>query len=277
MADVLFKNHGNLITSAPASPAFSCPGTSFVNTTFGDSGWFSRGSALIGSTTSLAATVSFWLKSTTFTGNQNILSFITSGGASILRLFINDVTSSTYRMDKRIDAGQGIPTLNNSMGTFTMGTWHHYMITWLDDINNPGRIIVYQRVDDGDNGDKAELLAGSGPFEFIGVDFTETAQVTVGNLHGTSSNEPFDGCLGCVYINTTESIGPLTVEANRRKVIDSSNKPEDLGSDGSTPTGNQPIAYFSGEGTPFKTNLGTGGAFGVAGENLVACADSPSD
>lgn len=55
----------------------------------------------------------------------------------------------------------------------------------------------------------------------------------------------------------------FTVTANRRKFIDGTGKPVDLGTNGQTPTGTSPYMFFSGDDTTFSTNLGTGGAFNL--------------
>lgn len=90
-------------------------------------------------------------------------------------------------------------------------------------------------------------------------------------VHNLSS--PWDGCLGEVYF--TNEFLDLDVAENRAKFI-SGGLPVDLGSDGSTPTGTQPILYFSGDLSSFPTNLGSGGSFTVENGPLTTCADSPS-
>lgn len=68
----------------------------------------------------------------------------------------------------------------------------------------------------------------------------------------------------------------LSAAANRRKFIDASGKPVDLGSDGSTPTGSSPLMFFSGATASWHTNKGTGGGFSEVGA-LTNGTDSPSD
>lgn len=53
----------------------------------------------------------------------------------------------------------------------------------------------------------------------------------------------------------------FTVMANRRKFITAANKPVNLGSDGSTPTGTAPAIYFTGNASSFGSNAGPGGSF----------------
>ncbi len=68
----------------------------------------------------------------------------------------------------------------------------------------------------------------------------------------------------------------ISVESNRRKFIDGAGKPVDLGATGGTPTGSDPIAYFSRETVNWHTNKGTGGGFTEIGA-LTDAASSPSD
>ena len=68
----------------------------------------------------------------------------------------------------------------------------------------------------------------------------------------------------------------LSVVANRRKFIDASGFPVDLGADGSTPTGTAPLIYQSGDTVSWHTNKGSGGGFTENGA-LTDAATSPSD
>ena len=68
----------------------------------------------------------------------------------------------------------------------------------------------------------------------------------------------------------------LSVEANRRKFIDASGKPVDLGADGSTPTGTAPLIYLSGATDAWHTNKGSGAGFAENGA-ITDAATSPSD
>ena len=103
------------------------------------------------------------------------------------------------------------------------------------------------------------------------IDFTDTDWGVGSTTLGASK---LNACLSEFWVSN-EYID-LSVEANRRKFIDSSGKPVDLGSDGSTPTGTAPLIYLPNPSGTFENNAGTGGNFTVTGA-LTACADSPSD
>jgi hypothetical protein len=74
----------------------------------------------------------------------------------------------------------------------------------------------------------------------------------------SAGTQPHDGKIGFLWFNT-EYID-FSVEANRLKFFDAFNYPVDIGEDGSTPTGNQPLIYLNNE---FETgvNYGSGGDF----------------
>ncbi len=68
----------------------------------------------------------------------------------------------------------------------------------------------------------------------------------------------------------------ISVEANRRKFIDASGKPVDLGSDGSIPTSTAALVFHSGDTDAWHTNKGSGGGF-VENGALTDATSSPND
>jgi hypothetical protein len=88
------------------------------------------------------------------------------------------------------------------------------------------------------------------------IEFSAGTALTVGATATPSSF--FDGRIGFLWFNT-EYID-FSQEANRLKFFDAFNNPVDLGEDGSTPTGSQPLIYMN-EGFHLGTNLGSGGNF----------------
>ena len=65
------------------------------------------------------------------------------------------------------------------------------------------------------------------------------------------------------YYYTNETLD-ITVEANRRKFISAVGTPADLGSDGSTPTGTQPMIYMTGNKTAWQSGANKGTVTGFA-------------
>lgn len=118
-------------------------------------------------------------------------------------------------------------------------------------------------------GDTAEVSGATGTDDTIGylrADWSVGAKV--------NATQKTNACISELFF--TDEYLDLSVEANRRKFIDASGKPVDLGSDGSTPTGTQPRVYFPNAFGTFEQNAGSGGDFTVTGA-LTACASSPSD
>ena len=106
----------------------------------------------------------------------------------------------------------------------------------------------------------------------------DTIEYTVANASvgaRISGSDKLNGCLSEMYFQDGEFLY-FTIESNRRKFISSGGKPVDLQSDGSGPTGTQPIVYFSGATVSWHTNDGNGGSMTETGE-LTDCGDSPSD
>lgn len=68
----------------------------------------------------------------------------------------------------------------------------------------------------------------------------------------------------------------ISSTSNRRKFIDTSGKPVDLGADGSTPTGSTPILYLEGGKYTFGQNRGAGDDLTIVGV-LGSATDTPKD
>lgn len=80
----------------------------------------------------------------------------------------------------------------------------------------------------------------------------------------------FQGTLSEIWFNPTTYID-FSVEANRRKFITSGGIPEEVGTDGSTPTGTAPIDYLP-DG---QTQAGTGAAYAVTGTPTAVDGPNP--
>lgn len=91
----------------------------------------------------------------------------------------------------------------------------------------------------------------------------------------TSAGEMWNGDMAELYLNNGEYLDFAT-EANRRKYIDASGFPVELGATGATPTGTAPIIFQEGATAAWHTNKGTGGGFTETGA-LTDAATSPSD
>jgi len=88
------------------------------------------------------------------------------------------------------------------------------------------------------------------------ADYTET-DFWVGKDEAVKK---LNGDLGQVYFNNSDWLD-FDTAANLAKFIDEIGNPVDLGSDGSTPTGNQPILYLNNTVSTWQNNLGYRGNF----------------
>ena len=94
-----------------------------------------------------------------------------------------------------------------------------------------------------------------GAYTNTNIDFTNTSHGIGARGNGS---DKFDGQIGFLYVS--QEYIDFSSEANRLKFFDAFNHPVDLGSDGSTPTGTQPLIYLN-KGFHSGTNLGSGGNF----------------
>jgi hypothetical protein len=186
---------------------------------------------------------------------------------------LNAFLSPTARVQLQVvySAGDHYVTvrLRDSIGTLNQiqaapitadTNWHNILCSWDNALD-----LKHLYIDDVDFTPAVTLT------DFL-VDYTPTEWAIGADTIG---NNKLDGCLSELYFNQAEYID-FSVVANRRKFIKASGKPENVGSDGSTPTGTAPIIYQNGDSTDFQTNQGSGGDFSVTGA-LTDCGSSPSD
>jgi hypothetical protein len=154
---------------------------------------------------------------------------------------------------------------NSNSALVASANWYHILVAW--DLSVPTcQLYINDAQETAPSTCSADTVDGSVAEWGIGA-----------SIGGTL---PFNGCISEYYYNQTDFLD-MDTEANRRKFNDGTGgsaggKPVNLGADGSTPTGNQPIVYLNGDETDFQTNQGDGGNFSVTG-TLTACSSSPSD
>jgi hypothetical protein len=158
-----------------------------------------------------------------------------------------------------------VKLLINTVGTFTASaTWHHVISSW--NLASVGARHIYV---DGVS-DVAQTT-----FVDANIDYTLADWSIGGDADGT---DKMNGVLAEVWFNPTYL--DITDSANRLKFRTSIGKPANLGADGSTPLGSQPLVYqriaAGAAVTTFATNLGTGGNFSITG-TLTVGSTSPSD
>lgn len=146
-------------------------------------------------------------------------------------------------------------------------TWRHFAASW--DLNVAGaQHLFIDGVDDlADDIFKTHDVGKT-------IIYTQDDHSIAAEVEGADPTVEFlDACLAEVYLNFAEFLD-LSVPANLEKLRTSEGKPADLGSDGSTPTGNVPIVYLAGGVPEFFTNKGSGGNFTKQGAP-VSCETAP--
>lgn len=235
----------------------------------GTNDFLNRGAGLTGASDGVSCTISVWFN-------------IIGGDNSHLTIFENYLTGVEDRLWLRrsnnnkllffvntIDSAVAWAfTTDNLYDTSNNTGWHHALISCQLDATPVGQIYIDDSL--------ASITESIVPTDADTLDFT-TSDWGIG---ARSSDElgglKLNADLSELWFNTEHV--DISVEANRRKFIDASGKPADLGSDGSTATGTQPLVYFRGNATVWNagTNSGSGGDFTMTGE-VTDASTSPSD
>lgn len=117
-------------------------------------------------------------------------------------------------------------------------------------------------------GDTAATFSTSSPTTNDTIDYT-AGNVGIG-ARAVGAGSKLDGCLSEFLFHTAHL--DLSNVNNRRLLIGSDGRPQNLNADGSRPFGEQPLIYAP-DGDP-SDNKGSGGNFTITGA-LAACSDSP--
>lgn len=223
---------------------------------FDGSTYLNRGADLTGNADGKQGILSVWLK---LDGDTSGDDYVWDSGSNRFRfIWLADETFQVRGANV-----SNVEILNMVTSTITAtssGGWFHILASW--DLSSAGSGRLY--VNDVD--DKTENT-----YTNDSIDYTRTDH----RIGGIGTNF-FSGCMSELYVNFAEYLD-FDTESNRRKFISSSGKPVSLGSDGSAPTGSQPIVYLKNSLSTFPTNLGSGGDFSVTAGSLTSCASTPSD
>jgi len=241
-------------------PAYTANGVRFDGT----NDYLNRGADLTGQANSNLALVSFW--------------FQMQGGNAVQQRIFGDNFGPTIHFNRNSANKLAFIFLNSAQSTNTWAVtpteiysttvnsgWNHVLLT-IDTIAPRRQIYVNDAVPASLDTD----IQNSGN---IGWNQSGISNWTVGGVFNGTQLSNMD--MADFYVNQAASLD-LSVVANRRKFIDASGKPVDLGSDGSTPTGSAPLVFLEGPTVSWHTNDGGGGGFTENGA-LTDASDSPSD
>jgi hypothetical protein len=193
-----------------------------------------------------SALISFWIKMTGGDGAAQII-YDVAGGNFISRASDNKL---------RILYGGVIDVKTAATYTNGMG-WVHFLASF-----DVAASVCHIYVEDASDMGSPTLINAN-------IDFS-TLCVFGCNSGGT---ERLNAEIADFYFNPGTYLD-LSNSTNRRKFIDGSGNPVDLGSDGSTPTGSAPLVFLSGATATWHQNKGSGDGF-TSAATLTDAANNP--
>lgn len=185
--------------------------------------------------------LSVWL--TPDTDNVGLYLWETKGFIDIDR-----EADNSFRIQCENSAGTVILNADSTDTITVAGGRTHVLIAW--DLAT-GTCQMY--LDDAEQDDSGFLVSAGD------IHWARTADSTI--LIEESGLDQYSGDIGDFYLNISETLD-LSVEANRRKFIDASGNPVDLGTNATSPTGNQPEVCFSGDAAHWNAGDGKGSVTG---------------
>lgn len=195
--------------------------------------------------------LSFWIK---INGGDGTVFDLIQTATPHFRLTRNG--ANHFEITGSTSAGTTTLDIETSVTWTTSATWHHVIASW--DLTGSGTRHLY--VDDAEN-----------------VNVFTFANNAINYTDGTwlMPNTDANACIAEFYFTTTWL--DVSIASNRR-LFDTGGSPLhpiSLGSNGSTPTGSQPIVYMKDPAATAGNNSGSGGTFTINGGPLSACGSTP--
>ena len=177
-----------------------------------------------------------------------------------LRLSISGVSPFTDRRAVLDLAGTGgILSFQSSANITTTGVWRQILASWNTNATAGAR--SFTMVINGTTGTQTVTDTGSA----FAMDAGAAGIGYSGNLS--------EGCWSEFYFAPGQYLD-FSVQSNRNKFVTAGGTPVYLGTNGTLPTGTQPLIYLKNPYSSYNTNSGTGGNAVVNG-TLSACASAP--
>jgi hypothetical protein len=219
----------------------------------GTNDYLTRGGDLTGIADGKQGTFSCWVDMNGGDGSLQHL-FVLGSSFGVRRL-----ADGNWNIQGQTSAGANTLQLSTTGGGYTAAFgWAHILASW--DLTNSANRHLY--VNDVSN-------ISVGTYNNNNIDYT-AGDAAVGAL--TTGLLKLNADVAELWFSTTYL--DLGVESNRRKFVSAGGRPAFLGTNGSKPTGSQPIVYLKGPASAFATNLGSGGNFSVTGA-LTNSSSSP--
>ena len=226
----------------------------------GSNDYLTRGGDLTGAADGEDFLISFWFNTTG--GDGVFQSFIRNDikGIKIERDSSNKIRAQFQKADSTA-TWQVISTASFSASDNT--GWHHLLIAVQLDVTPVAHIYL----DDA-------ALDVTEPVAPVNDDVDITGTDWGGGADPGAGAQKINADMAEVYL--TNEFLDISSEVNRRKFIDASGFPVDLGSDGAIPTGTAALIFMQGATASWHTNDGSGGGFTENGA-ISDAATSPSD
>lgn len=223
--------------------------------TFDGNDWLSHTSST-GFTDGKQATVSYWIRWNSWSGAQFVFGF---GDVSYVQSGIHSyfVSDGRMRVGFRNSSNTYISRFDTPTGTFSLNTWYHILCS-VDLATNSKHVYINDATASGTWSD----------YSNDNIDFTKS-YYKIGRASNDSSPylySPITADLANFYLD--DSYIDISNATNRRKFISASGTPVDAGTDGSTPTGSQPLIYIKGDAATWNSatqNLGSTSDFTMTG------------
>ncbi len=249
--------------AAPTPAATS--GYSANATTFAGDGQCTMESdaELTGISDGKAGTFSFWVKFTS--GSDGTYQRITDNGRiSVLRR--SDDTLDFLCQDP---SSNDIVGLRSNVSITADGNWHHVIISFDKAVETRKHLYI----DGTSRMDAQVFLSDDVDGNTASVDWTRGDWAIGSDINSPATN-PLKACLSEYWFSTTYL--DVSSSPNLQKFRSAGGSPVNLGSDGSTPTGTQPIIYLKSVYSAFTTNSGSGGNFVKKGTTAFTSCTGPS-
>lgn len=223
----------------------------------GTNDYLLRGAALTGCSDGKVGTVSCWMKMDP--SSSDTTEYIVLANLVTARFKFSRLTTGRVAVVANDSGGSSAISLASTAGIVdNAGGWCHVLATW--DAASAVSVIYINGANETVTSTEVDLT-----IQYNRSDWAIGAT--------TAGGTKFYGYLSELWFNTEYL--DITVLANREKFRTSGGKPADLGADGSTPTGNQPLIYMHNPYDSFGTNSGSGGNFSVTGSLGDGGSDKP--
>lgn len=183
---------------------------------------------------------------------------VESPAIGIIGIVINGSAGPSLQFNSGAAASYQLVILDEEISTINEDAWNHLLFSFDSSVPES-----YMYINDS-------LESSSGDiFNTDGV----VAWDEVFSFEISPSLDTFD--LAEFYL--TNEYLDISVTANRRKFISAAGAPVDLGSDGSTPTGTQPLVYLSGTAAYWNLglNFGSSGSFTMSTGSVADSSNDP--